>query len=393
MLRMKSVILFVVLVALMSLPFGGVSAQGGELPPAFCGDLSDEDCAILEQSQTAMMEVSSSAVNMQFDMAFVGIEDPEDEFNMSILVDGAFAADSALLAQYKQAPTPEMMSEIMAEGMAVVAEMLRAVEGQADIQIVLPAELAAEAGIPLDSLNTTLVMVDGVVYANLESLIPAEAMEEGEMQMPAWMGIDLAGMYEMMGEMSVEEMGGDMDELQELFGSEELAAFYDYEAWGEFMTITRLEDAEVMGQPMAVFSMVLDYEAMFSSDAFQEAFGNYMQKMMELQGADAEEMPDNFMDVMTAMMSGMSMEITQWIGLEDYYMHHMDMSFAYVIDSEALAAVEPEAAEEMPENFSMSMQMVMDASAFNEPVEVVAPEGAQVINPMTFMEMAPESME
>lgn len=384
----KPVALLLVLVVLLSLPIGSALGQGGEYP-VFCGDLSADDCAILEQAQLAMLEVSSSAVNMQMDMAMVGMEDANDSFSMSLLVDGAFAADPELMANFGHTPSPEAMSEMMAEGMAVVGEMLTGVQGEASLELVLPAELAAEAGIPMDTLATELKMVDGVLYANLEMLIPAEAMEGSEMQMPAWIGLDLAGMYEMMGEMPMDEFDGDMADMQELFASEELAALYDYEAWGEFMTVTRLEDAEVDGQAMAVFNMVLDYEAIFSSEAFEEAFTAYMNKVMEMQGDEAEELPENFMEVMQAMMAGMSVEMNQWIGLEDSYIHHFDMDFTFVIDPETIAAIEPEAAEDMPSNFSMTMSMVMDSSAFNEPIEVIAPEGAQVINPMMFMDMAP----
>ncbi len=394
MFRMKPVVLLVVLMALVSLPVSSALAQGGELPPVFCGDLSAEDCAIVEQAQVAMAGVSSSAVSIQFDMTFTGIEDAGDDFAFSILVDGAFAADPELLQSFGTSPSPEMLSEMMSQGMAVVADMLRGVEGQADIQLVLPAEMVAEMGMPLDVLSTTLLMVDGVLYVNLEALSAMDEAEAGDMQMPAWMGIDLAGMYEMMGEISMDEMGAEMEEFEALFASEELAALYDFEAWSDFMTITRLEDTEVEGQAMAVFNMVLDYQAMFSSAAFQEAFENYMNMIMEMQGVDGEEMPDNFMEVMTAMMSGMTIEFNEWIGLEDYYMHHMDMAFDFTTDSEAIAEIEPEAAAEMPENFSMSMRMVMDASAFNEPVVVTAPEGAQVINPMMFMmDMMPEAAE
>ena len=391
MFRSKPVVLMLVIVALLGLPLSGVLAQGGEMPPVYCGDLSAEDCAILEQSQVAMMEVASSAVNMRADMAFSGIDEEIDGFAMSLLVDGAFAADPEIMQSFTQTPSPDALSEMLAQGLTVMVDVLRGVQGEADVQIVLPAELAAEAGIPMDTLATTLVMVDGVLYVNLESLIPAEAMGEGEMQMPAWIGLDLAGMYEMMAEMPMDEMGGDMEELQELMSSEEFAGMYDYENWGEFMTITRLDDAEVDGQPMAVFNIVLDYESIFSSEAFQESFSAYMNKVMEMQGADAEELPDNFMEVMTAMMSGMSLEMNQWIGLSDFYMYHFDMAFDFTIDPETIAALEPEAAEGMSTTFSMSMQMSADSTAFNEPVEVTAPADAQVINPAMFMQMAPET--
>lgn len=384
----KPMAVLLVLVILLSMPFGSALAQGGEDAPVYCGDLSADDCAILEQSELAMLEVASSAVSIQMDMDMVGMEDPDDAFSMSFLMDGVFAADPEILANFEGAPDPEAMTEMMSEGLAALVELLRGVQGEVSLEIVLPAELAAEAGMPMDTLATELVMVDGVLYANLESLIPVEAGDE--MQMPAWMGLDLAGMYEMVGDMPMEEFGGEIEDMQELFTSEELAGLYDYTAWEDFIIISRLEDEELMGQTMAVFNIVLDYEAMFADDAFEEAFTAYIDKLLELQGVDGEELPDNFVDVVQAMVAGMSVEINQWIGLDDYYLHHFDLDFAFDLDSEAIAAVEPKAADDMPENFSMSMSMVIDSSAFNEPVEVEAPEGAQVINPMMFMDMPSE---
>ncbi len=386
----KSVVGAVLVLALTIAPLSSVLAQGGE-PPLFCGDLSAEDCAILEQSQATMAGVTSSAVQMQMDLSLTGMEDPEDSFVMNMQADGAFAAAPELMATFSQMTTPQDFSGLMTEGMAMYAELMRGVTGEVALEIALPGELMAELGIPLETLATRLVMVDGVLYANLEELVPAEAQGEDAAQMPAWIGIDLAGMYEMMDGMMMEEAGEDMPDFEELFASEEFAALYDVENWGDFMAVTRLADAEVMGQPVAVFETVLDYAAMFSSEAFQEAFAAYMDKVMELSGEEAEEMPDNFMDMMVAVMSGISMRTTQWIGLQDFYVHHMDMDFAFAFDEEAIAAVAPDEVDEMPENFSMAMKLVVDTSAFNAPVEVVAPEGAQVINPMMFAEMAEES--
>jgi hypothetical protein len=386
----KPVFGLLMVVVLLVAPISTVLAQGGT-PPLFCGDLSEADCAILAQSQAAMTGLTSSAVKVSMDLGLTGMEEPEDSFAMSLLVDGAYEANSELMATLGQMASPEDMGALMSAGMDVIVDLLRGVKGDAGVEIVLPAELAAEMDIPMETLTTRLVMVDGVLYVNLETLIPAEAQGEDAAEMPAWIGVDLAGMYEMLSSSMMEEAGENMPDFQELFATEEFATLYDVNAWGDFMDIVRLADAEVAGQSVAVFEMVMDYGAVFTSEAFQEAFAGYMDKVMELSGEEAEKMPDNFMDVMAAMMGGMSLKTTQWIGLQDFYVHRMDMDFAFAFDKEAIAAIAPNEAEDIPENFSMAMKLVVDSSAFNVPVEVVAPAGAQVINPMMFMGMGEDS--
>jgi hypothetical protein len=74
------------------------------------------------------------------------------------------------------------------------------------------------------------------------------------------------------------------------------------------------------------------------------------------------------------------------VGLDDFFTHHMEIHLAFALDREALAELVPEGElEDIPENFAVTLDVALDLSAFNEPVEVTAPADAQVINPMMFM--------
>ncbi|GAB4571365.1 MAG: hypothetical protein Kow0077_07910 [Anaerolineae bacterium] len=386
MFRQKVWVLFLV-VALIGVPVSSLQAQGGGMPNLFCQGLSEEDCAILEQAQQVMAEVTAVAMDMQLDVAVSGVEDVGDGFAMSMAMDGVAAVDPELAAMMTTMQDAQAMSEMMAQGMQLVVDMLRGVQGDVNLELSFPAEMAAEIGIPMETLATRLVMADGVLYVNLEQLVPPEMAESEEAQMPAWIGIDLAGMYEMLGEMAASEGVEGMPDMQELFASEELAALYDFEKWGDFVQVTRLEDDEIDSQPQAVFHVVLDYGAIFGSPEFQEAFLAYMARAMELSGEDMADMPENFMDVMQVMMSGLSLEMTQWIGLEDYWQHRIEMDFAFAPDVAALVAIEPEAAD-MPEDFAISFHLLMNSAPVDGPVTVEVPEDAQVINPMMLAGMA-----
>ncbi len=384
----KRLLALLSLLALLVFPLSGALAQGG--PPVFCGDLSEADCAILTQAQAAMADLHSAAFDLTLDFTFAGGEEimpGMDELAVTLLANGAFAADMETIAGF-QSPDPEALAEMMRAMPEALGTFLRSLEGEVNLQVVLPDELMASIPAELpDGLVFDFVMVDGVLYVNLEAIAPLMSAEaEAQPQMPTWIGLDLAGMMEQM----MEEAGGaweaQMENMEQVLQSDLFTFMYDPEFLGQFMTVTRLEDAEVAGQTMAAFQTTLDYGALFASDDFQNAFMDYMETWMALQGESMEELPENFGGIMAAMMSGMSFQTVEWIGLDDFYTHHTAMDFAFALDFEELAALVPEAeADDMPANLSMTMSLVVDASAFNEPVEVAAPEGAQVINPLMFM--------
>jgi len=242
-----------------------------------------------------------------------------------------------------------------------------------------------------------LMMVDGVLYINLDTLAPLMG-EAGETGMTGWLGLDLAGMYEVifeqMGDELDAQMQQQMEQMQALFSSEFFTAMNNPDFLEGFMAIERLDDVDNMGQTMAVFQTTFDYEALLANEAFQAGFQEYMEAVMAMQADLAGDLPENFEEVMgqaaLQMMSGINLSLVQWVGLEDLYTHHLEMVMDFDMDFAALAGLVPEEADEMPGNFAMSMSLVLDLGGFNEPVELVAPEGATVINPM--MMMAPGAM-
>lgn len=386
--RMMSVLLVVILL------FGGAagSAFAQDAGPVLCGDLSEADCAIVEQSNAAMHAVTSSAFALDLDMALT-VSDPEFEgFEFALAMDGAAGADPATLEPFMALQPKDMagMMDMMDIAPEMLAALLQGVDADVVLELDLPAELLMEMGMVDGMPPLELLMVDGVVYFYLGAFMP-----EGDDSMPPWMGIDLAAMTEgifamMEDEAMMEEMPSDMMDFQAMFDNEALWAMYDPEFYNQFVSIERIADDEIDGQPMAVFQMDFDYAGMFASEEYQAMFSDYMAAIMEMQGESMDEMPDNFMDIVATMMDGMVMTMEQWIGLEDSYIHLFSMDMAFDMDFQAMAEMMPE--EDMsdaPEEFSMEFSMTMESSDFNVPVEVVAPEGAQVIDPMMFMGMAP----
>lgn len=372
--------MFVLLaVMLMVFPASGVFAQAG--PTLYCGTLPEADCEFLMQSQEAMTKVHSAAFAFEFDMAFAGMEDvfEVDPLELGVSADGQFMIDPELAAELMTANEPEAMAAMMAKMPDALVEVLRSFAGDLSLNLDLPKVLLAEMGdFPVEQLD--LVMVEGVFYVDISPFT------ESETEGPAWLGIDVASLVETMyGEMMTDSDIAGMLDMQIEMNSEMVSQVMEMESLNKFVDITRGADAEVDGVPVAVFTTTIDYAGMFSDEAFLEWLSGFMAQMLEAQGESMEDLPENFGEVMGAMLSGLDLEIVEQIGLEDYFTRHLGVDMAFSLDPAAIAAMAGEDMGDVPENFNMSMSMTVDLSNINGSVEIVAPEGAQVIDPMMFL--------
>ena len=374
----KVVFSTLMLMALLAVPLSGALAQGG--PPVFCGDLSPEDCEILTQSQAAMTALESVAfdLEMTFSASGEGLDLPEgaESFTMLIGAEGALAFDPEMIAALQS--FAEDPASLMANLSEVYGDLLRSFSGNVTLNMALPPEMMADVMPGMESLALELRMAEGVFYVNVGSLMPAESGS----QMPSWIGVDVATLYQNMLAESMASAG----DMEELFSSDLFSSMYDPEFLGQFVTISRLGDEEMMGQTMAVFHTSLDYAALIASDAFAD----YLAAVIAMQGEAAQDMPENFDEIMAAIVGGLSVESTQWIGLDDYYVHHVEVDMAFSMDPALLAELAPEEkAGDLPGPFTLTFDLTGDLSDFNEPVEVTIPENAQVIDPMMFMPTPP----
>ena len=378
MLRKSMSVLFLTALLLALVP-GVALAQG---PDVFCGSLSEADCALVTQSQQAMQELTSSAFNLSADFSMTSSKEFEPGINaieINLTGSGALAADMSALADL-QGMTPDQMAQMMDTLPQMLVDTLRGVAGQATFNLVLPPALMEGAPIPSE-LTLNLVGVDGVLYVDLRSLLPAESVEqEGT---PAWIGIDVAGMYETL----FQQMSDvPLSEMQGLLDASGFAQMMNPDLIGQFVSIERGADQTVDGQTVAVFTTTIDYQALASSDAFQQMMDQYMQAAMEMEGQSMEDLPIDMNALVSAMMSGIQLSVEEWVGLDDSLLHHVGMDMSFTLDREAIAAVAGNQASlsDVPD-FGMTFNATLDLSDFNAPVEVTAPEGAQVINPMMML--------
>jgi hypothetical protein len=363
------------LLVLVSLPLGSALAQGG--PPVFCGDLPEADCDILRQSQAVMLTVESGALDLAMEFSLSGVEvmPGVESLAVSLLGEGVFDLNleavgdlSALWAM--QDMTEEELAELMSTFVETFIALLRAVSFDAAFELVLPDELRAM--VPSDApedLVLDMVMVDGVLYANVGAFLPPSATETSP-----WMGLDIATRYEGL----FEEMGQTPEMANFIFDM-----MTDPDLMNTFLSIQRLDD---MGGN-AVFETTMDYAALFANEAFAAALEDYMMSVVAMEGeeltAEHEAMMAQMVPMLQQLYSGLDISIVQWIGLDDYYVHHTEMAMVFDLDFGALAAFLPEEErEDLPDSFTLGFNLAMDLDAINEPVDVAAPEDAQLI-PLT----------
>jgi hypothetical protein len=213
--------------------------------------------------------------------------------------------------------------------------------------------------------------VEGSVYVNLDDVAAAAPPDAGIP--PGWLGINLA---DMMGEFEAFGMGMDSETVDTAAFEEYVQSIMDPAMMGQFLTVERVADEDVMGQTAAVFRSTFDYAAFFQSDMFQ----NLMQAQFEMAAAatgeelsadDQAEM-DEIMSQMGPMMEGISLEIIQAIGLDDNYVHRMEIHMSWDMSS-FIAMMEPEADAS---GATFTFDMSINSSDFNSEVSVVAPDGA-----------------
>jgi len=332
-------------------PFASVNAQSLDEGLDYCLFLAADDCQIMLDSETAMADVSSFAFDLAlaFNMTLEGEGmDAMGDMNFGVTGNGMLAFDKDSLAAFEDMDPTAAMDEMP----AMLDSLFSAIDGEAYLEISLPQMVAMMTGgateIPLN-----LVIKDGVYALDVASLEAALGEDSSGM---GWVGLDLNGAFEsIMSEMDMSELGanpmmGDMSQ-------------FSPEALQDAITITRLEDTDIDGTPVATFEMVINYGVLLSSPEMSDMLNSMYGEM----GMDQEAT-----DAVLTMLQDVEIFITQYIGLEDSYNYGMDMNMDFAMDGEMMGDDSMESA-----SFSFSMSLLM--SNFNDPVNVALPEAAMIM--------------
>ena len=356
-----------------------------------CGDLSEEDCAILTNAQTASATVDSQVFDFSFNVDISDVPGMNEPLAFSLTGNGAFTGMTALQSSMTAAQTAMMgMTDLaaMQENLGEIAEALRGFGGDLNLTLTLPANLMAMfSPDTANEVTLQILLVDGFAYTNLDTLEPILS-SAGASGMSGWIGIDLVGLMQA----AFEQIDPDMlEESMDMTSSDAITgymeAFSDPAFIENFMTVERTDDGS--GET-AVFEFTFDFGGLISSPAFQDVMREQMRQQMEAMGGTiSDEEIGEALAMSSQMMKGIGMSMTEEIGLEDGFIHSIIGSMSFDMGGMMAAlgemgelndnASEAEAAPVINVGFSVNY------SDFNNAPEITAPEDAMVIPYQTLL--------
>jgi hypothetical protein len=365
-------------------------AQDEGVPFVICGELSEDDCALLEESALAMQELSSFSLGMDLDMTVGGIPDlPVDPMNFGLAMDGSFSLDENAQAVVQQMSaamlggSAEDMEELAANMQQMTLDLYGGMDFDMTMRYNVPAELAEVFATDPDmvvpeSIGFEIRMIDGIMYMNLSELRALDPAIEQEITSD-WIGIDYIGMIEMQ----MEAAGGMGEDPFANGAMSGLAAMQFMQQVNDFVDVERLDDVALDGQDGAQFAYSFDVVGFFTSDAFK----SYMQDIVAVLGEDADtqeiEQAIAMVDFVAPMLfRDLKIESTYVVGLDDKLAYAATGDFSWDLSSvmQFAAMTDPSVAEAMGDAQPMiDMQVDIEYSDQNAEMEMEVPDDVQMI--------------
>lgn len=368
-----------------------------QMPDPFCGDLSEDDCAILADSQDATLDVESSSSSVNVDILIAGIPGlPADELAFNYAQDASVALNPELAMEIveMQQMSPEELMGDMDEMVAILLELYATIALDADISFTMSDEIAdmisAEAGVAIPSTLTAMFrMVDGYGYVNIDELaaqIPELAAVSG------WFGMDVVSLMEMGFEESMADAnsGPDMAASMTGFGlTSYLNSQEGRDMIADYVEVERVNDTTIDGQDTAVFVTTFDFGRFVGSPVFAEILLSQREMLndamdMNLSEAELTEALSLLPMFGPMLFASLDFEIEQQIGLDDLYVHESTLMFHWDLSSIIAVASMAGTDLDLPEGIApvLSLDVANSTYDFNAVDEIVAPEGAMIVDPM-----------
>ncbi|MCY4147501.1 MAG: hypothetical protein OXE95_03050 [Chloroflexi bacterium] len=276
-----------------------------------CGDLAEADCQILIDNNALMRDLSAFHFEAEMSMD-VQSAASQDTLKLGMTGSGDLAMDAAAAKDIDS-----MVKQLEAIIASLVGQMRFA--------------MSIEGPGTADIIEMSMLMRDNVFLFSgsmLDELMgaPMDGMD--------WFGLDLTGAVADW----LKQAGISDESLQDTSEQAESAA-----------TITRLDDAVLNGAPMAVFesTMALDLDALMTAGE-----------------ADMGELLDSLGMELPAIAGEVTS--TNYVGLDDGYTHRQEMSGAFNMGAFDMLGTTGD--------LQATMSLVIDLSAFAEPVAVELPE-------------------
>ena len=391
---MKKLIALSILVLLVLLPAGSLLAQDDESPQVLCGNLAEEDCALLEQSRSAMAGLTSGTSLFTVDtelsnMPLLNVEDGTLRYSQAT----QFAITPEALEQIAavQAMSEAELTAFIEDAEAYtefVGGMVRSTDLAQTITLDLSDgiddHLGEMLGLELPStLSIEYVLVDGILYVDmtkLAELVPALGFLDG------WVGIDLPSAMLLISDDDLLEPPEDAAEFQAdttppgitytgvgLLSEDEQSAIFD-----EHTTVVRLQDTDIDGVPVAVYASQFDLVGLLSDPDAQlwliDLFGEELMASLGITKDNLGAMPAVLAIGGPMLFNELEYSIFQYVGTEDAYLYRNEVDFVW--DLNRMATIFGAASSDSPIIFDV--KSTTENSDLNSTV-VEPPEGAMVL--------------
>ncbi len=335
------------IIALILLLAAAAGALADASEGVYCGDLAQADCQILLENADLMNALNSLAFDASMDMRLDGAE----PMRLAGRVHGAFGFDDESLRALEDMSAQMSIADLT----ALVDLALTSAKARLSIEM---SGAAVEDSFDLD---LDLLLQDGVLLLGAEAL---EAMTGESMEGLAGIGVDLNGAIDL-----VLAEAGDLSMLDESAPMTDESAMQAIEAEAEAaMSVRRLADSEVNGVAVAVFETVIDVNALLSMPLVAQ--------MVATSGGleNAQSIDETLNSIHFANMSS-----REYIGLQDRYTYRIDMT----MDMTMTLAEGDQALDG-----ALALDMLVDLSGFDQPVELSMPEDVFVIPLAMMMQMS-----
>lgn len=361
-------------VVLLLLPMLNSAAMAQDVPPLFCSDLAEADCALLRDSAAAMRSLNAASAQFELRASAANLPDaPVESISIRVTGDGAFDLGGGAL-QALLSDTGALLQNLdQLPGLA--ANVLRAISGDLTVVVFLPPDLRQAIDDPdvPDKFGFSARLVAGFGYLNLSKLAGLDT--RGELPR-GWIGVDLAELLRRLLNEALNSGDFDLQILEEQLSAMTLPTNDANALLEDYTRIERLADTTIGDQQAAVFVTTVDVAGLVSSEAYRDL----LIAQIEQQGGEISKTElEQVLALIENLLGTLSVEQRQTIGLDDKYAHHMSVTVNWPLDLSIIAEMFNDPAPRVdPIDLSLSFETRL--SNFNAITPITAPEGASVIS-------------
>lgn len=311
------------LLVLFALVMSIVAAPAFAQDAVFCGDLAAEDCDLLKANATAMESLTSASAQFEVQLDMENIPNSPN-LNISVTGDGAYSLSGDMMAMAE-----EMVGLEGQEAFDATLELLKGFAGTLNLNVSLPAEVAAQAGLPSGDIALELALVDGVGYINFDTVDALAGGQLSAMGFTGWAGLDFIDVIQQFVASSPDMLDTFSSSFNAGLSAGSMMDMTALEGLTQYISMERVEDVD----GAAVFVTTVDFGGMASDPAFQDL----VKGIVEAQGqAMSDSEFTQAMGILQLMAQDIEIKVTQYVDPDSAYTLSAEISV--VVDMTNLMA-------------------------------------------------------